>query len=154
MRKTLYCVMLALVLAIGAQNRAARAEDGPWGWLWGHQDPRLTAAEIVVGAGTLALGYELTRHHGHSAHIIGPKVGWGTAYGLTTAVCFALTPIVGTIFLQRALTVREAWMGFGDCVIPFIGGWIVDSAFRGQAWYEVGSEPEHHEWHHHRHDHP
>ena len=48
---------------------------------------------------------------------------------LTTVGCAALSPIVATAVLNRPLTYREAHILIGGCVIPIIGGWLVDQAY-------------------------
>jgi hypothetical protein len=55
---------------------------------------------------------------------------------VTTAGCLALSPIVGTVLTQRQLTYREAYGLFADCVIPFIGAWLVDKAFDAHPEWE------------------
>lgn len=125
---------LALVMAIGLQPQAARAQDNGWNalWLWlSHgQDPRLTGVGIGVGAATTAASYAATaRHHGH----VGNGVYAG-AWAVTSYACAVVYPMVGTIVLNRPLTPREAYVGMADCVIPFIGGWIVDAALPHDAW--------------------
>jgi ribosomal protein L27 len=48
---------------------------------------------------------------------------------LTTVGCAALSPIVATAVLNRPLTYREAHILIGGCIIPVIGGWLVDQAY-------------------------
>jgi hypothetical protein len=45
--------------------------------------------------------------------------------------CTALSPIVPTAVLNRPLTYREAHILIRGCVIPILGGWVVDQAFCG-----------------------
>jgi hypothetical protein len=53
--------------------------------------------------------------------------GATTAAGLvSTPVCVVLAPIVGTVVVKRELTMREAHVMFGSCVIPIIGGYLVN----------------------------
>lgn len=53
----------------------------------------------------------------------------GGAYVGTTIGCAALSPIVATIALKRQLKYREAHILFGSCVIPIIGGLLVNEAY-------------------------
>jgi hypothetical protein len=55
---------------------------------------------------------------------------------VTTAGCLALSPIVGTALTQRELTYREAYGLFADCIIPFIGAWLVEKAFEAHPEWE------------------
>ena len=48
---------------------------------------------------------------------------------LTTVGCMALSPIVATAVLNRPLTYREAHVLIGGCIIPVIGGWLIDQAY-------------------------
>jgi hypothetical protein len=125
---------LALVLAIGLQPQAARAQDngwnGLWSWLSHGQDPRLTAVGIGVGTASTAASFAATaHHHGH----IGNGV-FISAWAVTSYGCAVVYPFVGTIVLNRPLTPREAYVGMADCVLPFVGGWIVDAALPHDAW--------------------
>jgi peptidoglycan/LPS O-acetylase OafA/YrhL len=108
-----------------------------------HQnDPRLTAASIAVGVGTTA-GFLALRdwrlHRRGRVNGIGPA---GAAI-LTTGACLALSPIVGTIAVQRELTFREAYGLAADCVIPFIGSWLVDKAFDAHPEWEPAAALKH-----------
>jgi hypothetical protein len=111
-----FCVAFG-ALALFAQNANAASRH-----------PGVAAASIGVGAASTAgffalQGWSLHGHHRSGA--LGPT---GAAI-VTTAGCLALSPIVGTALTQRELTYREAYGLFADCVIPFIGAWLVDKAF-------------------------
>jgi hypothetical protein len=56
----------------------------------------------------------------------------GFAIGATTIGCMATGPMVATAVLHRPLTYREAHVILGSCLIPFIGGWLVNE------WYNEG----------------
>ena len=66
----------------------------------------------------------MTKKHGNPAV---RHVSWGTAYGITTFGCAVVYPMVATVVLNRPLTPRETYDGIADCVVPFIGGYIVDA---------------------------
>ena len=54
---------------------------------------------------------------------------------VTTAGCVVVSPMVASALLNRPLTYREAYILFGSCVIPIIGGWAVNEAFNnGWIW--------------------
>ena len=53
---------------------------------------------------------------------------------VTTYACAVVYPFVGTVMLNRPLTPRETYDGIADCVVPFIGGWIVDAMLPHDAW--------------------
>jgi hypothetical protein len=147
MKRTIV-VALALVFALGLMPRAARAQDNNWNiftWFSHNQDPRLTAVGMGVGAGAAVADYLMVRKHGN------PPVrhaSFGTAYGVTAFACAAVFPIVGTIVLNRPLTPREMYDGVGDCVVPVIGGWLVDSWLPHTAWIDGTPPPRRHVRHH------
>ena len=57
--------------------------------------------------------------------------------------------MVGTVVLNRPLTYREAHILIADCVIPFVGGWLVNEAYNSGALWAPDEKVE--KKHHHRH---
>jgi hypothetical protein len=104
------------------------------------QDPRLFWGGVGIGIGTDVAGYYLTKKHGYPAH---RPMSVGMAYGVTTYGCAVVYPFVGTWLLNRPLTPREMYDGVGDCVVPFIGGMIVDAMLPHDAWTD-GTPAKHH----------
>ena len=135
--KRFFLAALVLVMAMGLQPQAARAQDATanWNtfinWLSHGQDPRLTVGGIGIGIGTDVASYYLTKKHGVPAH---RPMSVGTAYGVTTAACIVVYPFVGTVLLNRPLTPREMYAGVADCIVPFVGGWLVDTYLPHDAW--------------------
>lgn len=147
MKRTMVAA-LALIFALGLVPQTARAQDNNWNtfwaWLTRGQDPRLFWSGVVVGVGTDVGAYYLGRKHGN------PPVrhmSVGTALGVTTYACAVLYPFVGTIALNRMLTPREMYDGVGDCIVPFIGGYVVDAILPHDAWTDGTPPPKPH--HHH-----
>jgi len=140
MKRTMVAA-LALIFALGLVPQTARAQDNNWStfwsWLTRGQDPRLFWSGVVVGAGTGVASYYMTKKHGNPAV---RHVSYGTAYGVTSFACAVVYPIVGTIALNRPLTPREMYDGVGDCVVPFIGGMIVDAILPHDPWTD-GTPP-------------
>jgi hypothetical protein len=136
---------LALILAIGLVPQTAHAQpknntaqtNTIWYWLSHGQDLRLMYTGWLVGAGTGVASYLMTEKHGNPGV---RHVSPGTAFAVTSLACIAVYPIVGTIFLNRPLTPREMYTGVGDCIVPFVGGWIVDSLLPHDAWTD-GTPP-------------
>ncbi len=147
MKRTMVAV-LAVVFALGLLPQAARAQDNNWNtfwaWLTRGQDPRLFWSGVVVGAGAGAADYAITRKRGYPAV---RHVSYGTAWGVTSYACAVVYPIVGTIALNRPLTPREMYDGVGDCIVPFIGGYIVDAILPHDPWTDGTPAPKPH--HHH-----
>jgi hypothetical protein len=136
--KRLILAALALVLVIGLQPQAARAGDanpacnnGFISWLNHGQDCHLFFGGVGIGIGTTVSGYYLTKKHGTPPHR--PMSAWG-AYGVTTFACAVAYPFVGTFLLNRPLTPREMYIGVAECVVPFVGGWLVDTYLPHDAW--------------------
>jgi hypothetical protein len=137
MKRLLFAaVALAFMAAQPAHAQAPAQAYGYNGWnsfwaWWSHgRDPRLTAVSVGIGAATTAASFAATsHHHGH----IGNGV-FISAWAVTSGVCAIAYPIVGTLVLNRQLTPREAYVGIADCVVPFIGGWLVDAALPHDAW--------------------
>jgi hypothetical protein len=143
MKRFLFAAM-ALIAVIGLQPQAARAAstDVPCSnsllnMLAHGQDCRLWWGGLGIGIGTGVASYYLTKKHGIPAH---RPMSVGAAWGVTTYGCAVITPFVGTILLNRMLTPREVYTGIGDCIIPFIGGEIVDRILPHDAWTD-GTPP-------------
>jgi hypothetical protein len=98
-------------------------------------DPRLKAASFGVGTAS-TVGYFALRdwHLNKSGRLHG--LSTAGAATVTTMGCLALSPIVGTMMVQRELTFREAYGLAADCVIPFIGAWLVNRAFDAHPEWE------------------
>jgi hypothetical protein len=107
-------------------------------------DKRLVVSNIAVGAATTG-AYFAVRNSGGGVH----RISRGGAFGLATVGCMALSPIVGGIVVQRELTRREVHAMLADCVVPFIGGWLMNAYF--DAHPERDSVPPPVRVAHHRH---
>lgn len=136
---------LALVFVIGLQPQVARAQDNSlstfWSWFSHGEDPRLAIGGIGIGVGTTVASYYMTKKHGTPPH---RPVSVGFAYAATTYACAVATPFVGTFLLNRPLTPREMYVGVGDCIIPFIGGYLVDKYLPHDAWTDGTPPPRPH----------
>jgi hypothetical protein len=140
MKRTIVAA-LALIFAIGLLPQTARAQDNNgnafWAWLTRGQDPRLFWGGVGIGIGTDVASYYLVKKHGTPPH---RPMTAGAAYGVTTFACAVAYPFVGTWLLNRPLTPREMYDGVADCVVPFVGGWIVDAMLPHDAWTD-GTPP-------------
>ena len=64
----------------------------------------------------------------------------------------AVSPIVATVpwsIARRAM--REAHVLVASCVLPIVGGWLVNEAYNAHPEWEAGSAPpvvKHHRKHH------
>ena len=111
-----FAVVVAVVAAIAFFGQAAHAG------VHKRVDPRIDAGGNAAGAPFTALLF-----WGHAPS--------GAPAAIGTIGCAAVSPIIATAVLKRPLTYREAHILIGSCVIPFIGGWLVNEAYnKGWLW--------------------
>lgn len=136
MKKQILVAATAAVLALSALPAKAQ-----WLWPWSVQDPNLAASNFVVGAGALGGYYALRHHHRGVAwrHSIHSAAG---AYAVTSIGCAAVSPILGTIVLNRPLTSREVGVSTANCFLPFLGGILVNAAWDAHPEWS-GPPPRH-----------
>ena len=93
-----------------------------------HVDKRITAVAIGVGAASTATFFAINdwRWNGWDNSSGLTRLG---AWGLTTVGCAAVSPMVATLVVNRPLKYREAHILIGSCVVPIIGGWLVNEAY-------------------------
>jgi len=147
-RKIAFVAALIAAFAFACQSADAKSRR--------HIGKRLTAVSIGVGAASTATYFALNDWHWkwdsgrHGVTSLG-------AWGLTTIGCAALSPIVATAVLDRPLKYREAHILIGGCVVPIVGGWLVNQAYNHHVLWapdEMGGKRHHrHHRHHHRHHH-
>jgi hypothetical protein len=113
-----------------------------------HHIGKLTAVSIGVGVASTAAYFAINDWHwkwqGNTAF-----TQWG-AIGATTIGCMAVAPMVGTLVMNRPLTVREAHVLAGSCVIPIVGGWLVNAAYDAHPEWDAADRA-HWKKHHHHH---
>ncbi len=63
------------------------------------------------------------------------------AYGATTMGCMAVAPMVGTVLAKRSMTMREGHILAGSCVLPIIGGYLVNAAYDNNPQWEGSAAP-------------
>jgi hypothetical protein len=112
-----------------------------------HKDFRLKAVSIGVGAASTAAYFGFNNWHwkwqGNAV------ISQGGAIAITTVGCMAVSPIVGTIVVNRELTQREAHVMAASCIVPIVGGWLVNAAYDAHPEWEPGAKP-HKMRHHHK----
>ena len=133
-------ILAAAVAAFAFTATAAQA-----GHRHHHKDVRLKAVSIGVGAAATATYFGINNWHwkwqGNA------PISQGGAIALTTVGCMAVSPIVGTIVVNRELTQREVHVMAASCIVPIVGGWIVNAAYDAHPDWEPGAHP--HKRHHH-----
>jgi hypothetical protein len=105
-------------------------------------DPRVSTVAFGAGAASTATFFALNRWHwGHwNQHGVGGINAW-QAWGITTVGCLAISPMVASAVVNRPLTMREAHVLAGSCVIPIVGGWLVNAAFDANPQWEANRVP-------------
>lgn len=153
MKKILLALVTA-VFALGVMSHGAEAAKKkkttvvvtPLGWGWGWngttwvwtgpwtvKDPRLAASNLVVGGGATAAyfaikdGSSVISRHSNISNS-------GFAYGATAIGCAAVSPIIGTLWVNRPLTTREVFVSTANCALPFVGGWVMNAWFDQNGW--------------------
>jgi hypothetical protein len=96
-----------------------------WGYPWNVKDPKLATTNLGVRAAATGTYWGLKEGSGWTS---------GAAYGVATAGCVVVSPIVGTAVMNRPLTQREVWVQTGNCAIPVIGGYMVNAWFDRNGW--------------------
>jgi hypothetical protein len=102
-------------------------------------DKRIRAVAIGVGAASTAAYFAINDWKWNWNNSSGISQ-WG-AWGITTVGCAALSPMVATVVLNRPLTMREGHVLIGSCVVPLIGGWLVNEAYNAHPEWEAGEQP-------------
>jgi hypothetical protein len=106
-------------------------------------DPRITGVAIGVGAASTATYFAINNWRWNGWNNSSGLTSFG-AWGATTIGCAALSPIVATVVLNRPLSIREAHILVGSCVVPIVGGWLVNEAYNANPQWEPGYKPHRH----------
>ncbi|HEY0224421.1 MAG TPA: hypothetical protein VGC38_07915 [Pseudolabrys sp.] len=129
-----FAVFAALVAAFLFASQGAQAGEG---------GTKLKAVQIGVGAAATA-GYFAIGGWKWDSWRYNSGITRLGASAITTMGCAALTPMVATVVLNRPLTMREGHVVFADCLLPFIGGWLVNQAYDAHPEWEPGKPVRHH----------
>ena len=113
-----------------------------------HHIGKLTAVSIGVGAAS-TVGYFAINHWQTNGWNGTGGISQGAAWGITTIGCMAVSPMVATVVLNRELTMREGHVLAASCVLPIIGGWLVNAAYDAHPEWDGGG-PKMHRHHHHK----
>ncbi len=143
MKRTL-AILAAAIAAFAFTAQSANA-----GWRHHHHIGKLTAVSIGVGAASTAGYFAINHWQTNGWNGIG-GISQGAAWGMTTIGCMAVAPIVGTVVLNRELTLREGQVLAASCVVPIIGGWLVNAAWDAHPEWEGGGPKMHKHHHHHK----
>ena len=123
-------VFAALVAVFAFTCQVASAHDGG-------KKFKLKAVAIGTGAAAAA-GYFAINNWQWNSWNNSSGLSQAGAIGFTTMGCAAVSPMVATVVLNRPLTMREAHYLVASCVVPIIGGWIVNAAYDAHPEWEPG----------------
>ena len=132
-----FIVFAALVAAFAFTSQAAQA----------HGDKKkIAAVAIGVGAASTAGFFALNNWRWNGWDTRGTAGGLTRlgAYGATTIACAAVSPMVATVVLKRQLTMREAHTLVGSCVVPIVGGLLVNAIWDANPQWEPAAKPMRH----------
>ena len=135
--KRIFALALACVAAIAVSAQAANA-----GHLR-HVDKRVTTVALGAAAASTAAFFAINKWK-FNGWENGSGLTRAGAWGVTTLGCAAVSPMVATVVLKRELTSREAGVLIGSCVVPIIGGWLVNEAYEAHPEWEQGAKPVRH----------
>jgi hypothetical protein len=139
-----FVAMLAAAVAVFAlTSQSADAH-------WRHKKVSKPVVATAIGAGVVStVTYWSILDWSWDKHTTSYK--WG-AWGATTAGCVALSPIVATALKKAPLTYREAHVLIGSCIVPIVGGWLVNAAYDANPQWEprTASAKRHKHRHHHK----
>jgi hypothetical protein len=127
-------IFAAVIAASAFTCQGADAKEGKH-----HEDKRLAAVSIGVGAASTAAYFAINDWKWDWNNGSGISQ-WG-AWGITTVGCAAVSPMVATVVLNRPLTMREGHVLFASCVLPIVGGWLVNEAYDAHPEWEAGEAP-------------
>lgn len=138
---TVFAALAAALMLMGGTAEAAKKKAkvvvtpaAPWAYWWTGpwtvRDPRLATSNLVVGGAATGAYFAIK----DSAQTFGSVSNSGFAYGAATIGCAAVSPIVGTLVVNRPLTQREVFVSTANCVVPFVGGWAMNYWFDYYGW--------------------
>ena len=109
----------AFAVTCQAANAGARKEI----------DPRITTTSWIVGGAATAGYFAFNDWRVGGSWHNASGVSRAGAWGITSFACAAISPMVATVVLKRPLKYREAHILIGSCIVPIVGGWLVNEAY-------------------------
>ncbi len=100
-----------------------------------HIDNRLKVVALGTGAAATATYFAINEWKWKWQDNVIPGQ-WGAIAG-TTLGCAAVSTMVGTVVVKRPLTQREGHVLIGSCVVPIIGGYLVNAAYDANPHWEA-----------------
>ena len=131
-------VFAALIAAFAFATQSAEAGGRH------HDKKKLAVVAVAAGAASTAGFFALNnwRWNGWDTHGSAGGLTKLGAWGATTMACAAVSPMVGTVVLGRQLTMREAHVLVGSCVVPIVGGLVVNAIWDANPQWEARAVPD------------
>ncbi len=104
-------------------------------------DPRVVGTSLVVGAGATAGYFALGGWHWNDWDINANGFTKFGAWATTTIGCMAVAPMASSAVVQRPLTLREAQVITAGCLVPIVGGWLVNAAWNQHPEWDQYEAP-------------
>jgi hypothetical protein len=129
-------LMLTGGTAEAAKKKAAVVVTpaAPWAYWWtgpwGVRDPNLAASNLAVGGAATGAYFAIK----DGSKTFGKAGSSGFGWGAASIGCAAVSPIVGTLIVNRPLTQREVFVSTANCVVPFVGGMAMNYWFDYYGW--------------------
>lgn len=133
-------IFAAIIAAFAYTTQAADAHGLKLG------NKRITAVAVGAGAASTLTFLSLNSWKWGTGNGTNGLSTWGAA-GVATIGCMAISPMVATVVMKRPLTMREGHVLMGSCIVPIIGGWLVNHAYNAHPAWEPGRKP--HNMRHH-----
>jgi hypothetical protein len=132
-RKIAYFAALIAAFAFTCQGADAKWRK--------HVDKRIAVVSIGVGAASTAAYFSI--NHWRWGHWNAGSITQVGAWAGTTIGCMAVSPMVATVVVGRPLTLREGHVLAASCVVPIVGGWLVNEAYNAHPEWEPAVKPRH-----------
>jgi hypothetical protein len=129
MMKRSFAIAAAVLAAVAFSVQSADAGGRR------HGDKRI--AVVAIGTGLAATATFLAINDWRWKDWDARTISSAGAWALTTVGCAAVAPMVATVVVNRPLTQREGHVLAGSCVVPIIGGWLVNKAYRAHPEWEA-----------------
>ena len=129
-----FAIFAALIAAFAFTCQVADAHEHL------RKGKKLKAVAIGVGAASTAGYFAINKWKWDGWNNSSGMTSLG-AWGVTAMGCAAISPMVATVVLNRPLKFQEAHYLIASCVLPVVGGWLVNQAYAAHPEWEPGYKP-------------
>ena len=133
----IFALALSLMVALPLGTQSATAFEGIF-----PRHPKVDRRVATTATGTAVVStaaYWSLLDFSTSKHSSSYALG---VLGAVTVGCMVLSPMVAAAFVpERHLTTREVFVLQGGCLIPVVGGWLVNAMFDANPQWEAHEQP-------------